>query len=270
MRKLEQPSLRDTGLRAARLGLAGSFGIAADDVERAFHELGINYFFVTGRMKGLVEGIKRLIAAGHRDEIVIATGAAIPTGGGVRSAWRKAARLFGVEQLDVFHLFWVQAHWYVTGKTWPAMRELKERGQVKALALSIHDRPMARQLCDELELDLLMCRYNAAHRGAEEEIFATLAPARPAVVAYTATRWGKLLKPVGELGPMSAPECYRFALSHPRVDVVLCGASDFAELAADAEAVGRGPLDAARLDEVRTFGDRVRATATGRLGFLGS
>jgi aryl-alcohol dehydrogenase-like predicted oxidoreductase len=270
MQKLEQRSLRDTGLTVAPLGLAGSFGIAAGDVERAFHELGINYFFVTPRMKGLVEGIRRLIANGHRDEIVLAMGAAVPTGGGVRSAWKKATRLFDVEQIDVFHLFWVQAHWYVTGKTWPAMRELKENGQVKALAVSIHDRPMARSLCDELELDVLMCRYNAAHRGAEKEIFASLPASKPAIVSYTATRWGRLLKPVGELAPMTAPECYRFALSHPRVDLVLCGASSYGELAADAEAVLSGPIDAPRLDEVRAFGDRVRATATGTLGFLGT
>ena len=40
----------DTSLTAAPLGLAGSFGISASDVERAFHELGVNYFFLTGRI----------------------------------------------------------------------------------------------------------------------------------------------------------------------------------------------------------------------------
>jgi DNA-binding NarL/FixJ family response regulator len=105
---------------------------------------------------------------------------------------------------------------------WPAMRELKESGKVGKLGVSIHDRVMARKLVDELALDLLMIRYNAAHRGAEREIFATLPEGGPAIVSYTATRWGRLLKAAGDLGPMSAPECYRFQLGHPRVTVALC------------------------------------------------
>jgi hypothetical protein len=68
--------LGNTGLVAAPLGLAGSFGIDADGVERAFHELGVNYFFVTLRMTKTLEGLRRLIRAGHRDRLVLALGRA--------------------------------------------------------------------------------------------------------------------------------------------------------------------------------------------------
>lgn len=258
-----------TGLEVSPLGLAGAHDIDADAVERGFHELGICYFFVTPRMQGLCEGIRRLVRAGHRDRLVVASGANLPTGGGVAREWAKAARVLGVDRIDVFHLFWVQAHWYVTGKTWPAMRRLKDEGKARALAVSIHDRRLARRLVDELALDVLMIRYNAAHRGAEGEIFATLPPARPGLVAYTATRWGKLLEPCKGLGPMSAPECYRFALGHPAVDVVLTGAKNWAELRANAAGVLAGPLAPERLEEVERFGDAVRATVRGRIGFGG-
>jgi aryl-alcohol dehydrogenase-like predicted oxidoreductase len=267
---LEKKQLGATGLRVSPLGLAGSFGIEADDVERAFHELGVNYFFVTPRMKGLAEGIRRLIDAGHRDEIVVATGASVPTGWSVGREWARAARALRVEVIDVFHLFWVQAHWYVTGKTWPAMRSLKDEGKVRALAISCHDRPMARALVDELGLDAMMIRYNAAHRGAEREIFATLPSPRPGVISYTATRWGKLLKPLGGLGPMTGPECYRFALTHPAVDVVLSGAKTIDELRDNAEGVRQGPLAEERLAQIRSFGDAVRASATGSIGWTGA
>jgi aryl-alcohol dehydrogenase-like predicted oxidoreductase len=267
---LPQRPLGKTGLVASPLGLAGSYGIDADGVERAFHELGVNYFFVTLRMTETIEGLRRLIAAGHRDRLVLALGASVPTGWGVRGAWEKCAKALGVDSIDIFQLFWVQAHWYVTGKTWPEMRKLKEDGRARALGISCHDRPMARALVDELDLDMLMIRYNAAHRGAEKEIFATLDPAsRPAVVSYTATRWGRLLKPAKSLGPMSAPECYRFALGHPAVDVVLCGAKSFDELKENADGVREGPLPTERLTEVKSFGDAVRSAATGRLGFAG-
>jgi aryl-alcohol dehydrogenase-like predicted oxidoreductase len=253
-----------------RLGLAGSYGIDAASVERAFFELGINYFFVTTRMPGLVEGVRRLVRAGKREEIVIAGGASIPIGASVPREWSGLARRLGVDRIDVFHLFWVQAHWYVTGKTWPAMRKLKAEGKVGALAISCHDRPMARSLVEELDLDVLMIRYNAAHRGAEKEVLGTLGPKKPGVVTYTATRWGKLLQRSGDLGPMTAEECYRFALQHPRVGVVLSGSASWDELAENARGVMRGPLDEARLVEIKRFGDAVRAKATNKIGFVGA
>jgi aryl-alcohol dehydrogenase-like predicted oxidoreductase len=267
---LEPRPFGATGLSASPLGLAGSFGITAADTERAFHELGINYFFVTPRMTGLVEGIRRLVDAGHRDRLVIGAGASIPFGWSVDREHAKIAKALHVDTIDVFHLFWIQAHWYVTGKTWPAMRALKESGKARSLAVSIHDRPMARALIDELGLDALMIRYNAAHRGAEREIFATLPAPKPAIISYTATRWGRLLKPAGELGPMQPEECYRFAVSHPAVDVVLCGARDFGELEQNVIGLQKGPLEDDRLEVIRTFGDAVRATATGKVGWLGA
>lgn len=261
-----------SGLSVSRLGLAGSYGIDADGVERAFHELGINYFFVLPKMTGVAEGVRRLCRAGYRDRIVVASGASIPFGWSVTREWEGVCRGLELEYIDVFHLFWVQAHWYVTGKTWPAMQKLKESGKARALAISCHDRPMARTLVDELGLDALMIRYNAAHRGAEGEIFSSLpaeAEARPGIIAYTATRWGMLLKPQGDLPAMSAPECYRFALMHPAVDVVLCGAQNYEELEENAAGVRAGSLPPERLAEIKRFGDAVRGTARGKLGFTG-
>src|SRR5260221_745348 len=189
--------LGSTNLSVSPLGLACNFGIDADVVERAHHEHGINYFFVPTSADAGVAGVKRLVASGHRYRVVTATGANVAFGWSVRREWEKAARAFGVDSIDVFHLFWVQAHWYVTGNTWREMVKLKEEGKVRALAVSCHDRPLASQLVSELGLDLLMIRYNAAHRGAERDIFSKFddTKKKPAVVAYTATPWGPLLKP---------------------------------------------------------------------------
>ena len=266
---LPRRPLGTTGLSVSSLGLAGSFGIDADATQRAFHELGVNYFFVSTRMPKLVDGVAQLVKQGHRGEMVIASGANVPTGGSVRRSWAKNARALGVDRIDIWHLFWVQAHWYVTGKTWTEMLRLKEEGKVGALAISCHDRTLARRLQTELGLDVMMLRYNAAHRGVEKEVFDHLPAPRPGIVAYTATRWGKLLAPVDGLGPMTAAECYRFVLGHPAVDVALCGARSFEELAEDAAAVQAGPLSATRLAEVLAFGDRVRSTFASRVAFRG-
>jgi aryl-alcohol dehydrogenase-like predicted oxidoreductase len=267
---LSRTQLGAARLSASRVALAGSFGIDAKSTERAFHELGVNTFFVTPKMKGLRDGVKNLVAGGHRDELVIIGGAGIPFGFSVQREMASLTTALGVERIDLFLLFWVQAHWYVTGKTWPAMRALKEQGLARALGISCHDRPMARALADELELDALMIRYNAAHRGAEKEIFATLDTAKTGVIAYTATRWGRLMKPVGELGPMSGPECYRFVTGHPSVGTALCGASNYEQIEAAAREIALGPLPEARLAQVMKFGDAVRSTATGQVGFLGA
>jgi aryl-alcohol dehydrogenase-like predicted oxidoreductase len=265
-------TLGRTGLRVHPLGVAGNYGIDADGIERGFHELGTNYFFATTRMQPMVRAVKSIVATGHRDRLVLGTGFNVPFGFRVRPALESALKTFGVDCIDVFHLFWVQGHWYVTGNTWKEMRKLKEEGLVKSLAISCHDRPLARKLVTELDLDVLMLRYNAAHRGAEKEVFDSLpndAAKRPGIISYTATRWGKLLERAGDEGPMTAAECYRFAAGHPSVDVVLCGARSYEELRDDARAIEQGPLPEARLAEIRRFGDRVRASATGKLGFLG-
>ncbi|MFI5302837.1 MAG: hypothetical protein ACHREM_32510, partial [Polyangiales bacterium] len=60
------------------------------------------------------------------------------------------------------------------------------------------------------------------------------------------------------------------ALGSPYVDVVLSGARSWDEIKQNAEAAKLGPLSCERLEQVRRFGDRVRATATGKVGFLGA
>lgn len=258
---LPRRPLGQTGLMVSRLGLAGSYGIDAGAAERAFHELGINYFFVTPRMKGLAEGVRRLVRAGYRDKMVIASGSNFPVGAYLPIRWARTVKALGIGHIDVFHLFFVNMRWFVGGRTWPAMIRLKKEGKVRALAISSHNRPLAAALAKDLGLDVLMVRYNAAHRGAEQEIFEPLRKLqgtdRPGIVTYTATRWRQLLKPIDGLGPMTVPECYRFALSHPAVDVVLSGAGTYEQLSEDAGGALAGPLDPSRMEAVRRFGDAV-------------
>ncbi len=276
MPRLQPRPFGRTGLQVTPLALgAGSVRAAgprglkltAADVEQAFYEHGINTFlFHWLLMPPLVEGLRRLIRAGHRDDLVLLAEMGLPTGGFVRRGWERHARALGVDTLDIYLLGWVQARWYLTGKTWAAMRRLREQGRVRAIGFSCHKRRLAAALAREFDVDTLMIRYNAAHRGAEDEVFGALGTRTPAIISYTATRWGMLLQPVPRAGfpqGMPAGDCYRFALSHPAVDTALCAARTPAELREDVAAALDGPLDEARLEEVRRFGDAVHAAARG-------
>ncbi len=267
--------LGKTSLRVTPLGLAsmsmrkGGAGLGPEDVERAFHEHGINVFLAHYWAKQICEGIRRLIRAGHREEIVLVTGASLPFAGSVRRCLERHLRVLGTDHLDGYFMGWARKRWWLRKKVWGEMVRLRESGKVRALGFSTHDRALAASLAVELPADVIMIRYNAAHRGAEREIFAPLArlgDARPGIMGYTSTRWGMLFDPLPKRGfpnPMTAGECYRFSLGNPMVDMVWCAAQSAAELREDVQAVLSGPLEPARLDEVRRFGDAVHAAARG-------
>src|SRR5437763_610559 len=79
-----------------------------------------------------------------------------------------------------------------------------------------HQRPPAAGAARSGLLGLLMIRYNAAHRGAEQEVFPVTDAMGLPVVAYTCLRWGALLRPTPDDPPgfvaPPAPAWYRFAL----------------------------------------------------------
>jgi predicted aldo/keto reductase-like oxidoreductase len=195
----------------------------------------------------------------------------------VRRGLERHLRLLQTDHLDVWLIGWVRKRWYVRESVWSTMQRLRAEGRVRTIGFSSHDRRLAARLARELPADFAMVRYNASHRGAEHEIFGALADLgdrRPGIIAYTATRWGMLLKPRPERGfphPMSAPECYRFVLDQPTVDTVWCGAQNLAELREDIRGVLEGPIPPERADEIRRFGDAVHAAARrGRRWMFGS
>ena len=163
------------------------------------------------------------------------------------------------DYLDVFLLGWMGVGSAWTEATERELVHLRESGKVRAIGVSIHDRPRAGKLAQSSPLDLLMIRYNAAHPGAEREIFPHVREKKPSVLAYTATSWRKLLKrPKGWDGPvMTAGDCYRFQLSSPHVDLALTGPASRAELEANLDGLAKGPLAADEEKWMRAYGHAV-------------
>src|SRR5439155_14728578 len=63
-------------------------------------------------------------------------------------------------------------------------------GLVRLLGLTSHQRRLAAAAARTGLLDVLMVRYNAAHRGAEAEVFPVTDALGMPVVVYTCLRWG--------------------------------------------------------------------------------
>jgi aryl-alcohol dehydrogenase-like predicted oxidoreductase len=255
----EHTVLGRTGLRVSRIGLAGGYKAPTRAVERAFHEYGINYFYWDRRRPGMQAALQGLVKTA-RDELVIAIQSFDHTGLWMRRSTEKALRVLGIERVDILFLGWVtklpnRRIMDVTGR-------LRDEGKVGSLGFTAHNRSfhgeMARR--SDSPFDVQMVRYNAAHRGAEQDVFADLPEGPPGIVTYTATRWGQLLRakkmPPGEQ-PLSAAECYRFVLTHPAVNVCLAGPRSEREMDEGLRALTEGPLSDEELARVRRIGDHV-------------
>jgi aryl-alcohol dehydrogenase-like predicted oxidoreductase len=249
--------LKRLGKRIFRLGFSGTFGLDEAGCREALKH--VQYVFWSPRMKALTPVLRNALAS-DRERYVVSTGPLLGYfPGAIRRATEEALRTLGIDQLDVLQLFWLGRMSAFNSAVQEEMVKMREEGKVRTLGVSIHNRQRAGTLADDSVLDLLMIRYNAAHPGAEQDIFPHLARRNPVVVAYTATAWRKLLRsPRGWSGKVpTAGDCYRFCLSSPYVDVVLTGPRSTAELRENLAAVEKGPLSPQEMEEIRTFGNAV-------------
>ena len=139
--------------------------------------------------------------------------------------------------------------------------DLRERGLVRNIGISSHNRSLFPNLMEDGIFDVFHIRYNAANRGAESDVFPKFPPRnKPGIVAFTATRWGQLLKeskmPPGE-PPLSASDCYRYVLTNPHVDLCLTGARNHEMLKENLKTLELGPLSEEEMERIRRIGDYV-------------
>jgi aryl-alcohol dehydrogenase-like predicted oxidoreductase len=173
--------LRVIGKRVYRLGLAGNYGIDEKGV-RAAIERGMNYLYLTTR--GPMAKPLRDALAKDRDKLVVATGPLVGWfGGSVRRAAERNLKKLGTEYIDIFQLPWLGVASTWSASTLKELEHLKTSGKVRALGVSIHDRARAGKLAEDSPLDVLMIRYNAAHPGAERDIFPHLEKRKPNALA---------------------------------------------------------------------------------------
>lgn len=271
---------------ACRLGLAtrGNTHLNPDDVYHAV-DRGINYLNWCGHPDGLSRAVHRM--GSDRDRVVVAWQIQSDTADGARRKLEEALRELGTDHIDLVTLYYVESEseWITLaspGGACEALAEAKAAGQIRMIGLTSHQRSMAARIstgeilpdvpADGLDnarpLDALMLRYNAAHRGADQDVFPITNRMEIPVVVYTCLRWGALMKATPDdpkgYDPPSAREWYRYALANPSVAVTLMAPNGRHELDENLRLIDdwRGP-SSDKMEAMRLHGDRVYNSAGG-------
>jgi aryl-alcohol dehydrogenase-like predicted oxidoreductase len=223
-------------MQASTLGLAADPDQDPNCIGRAF-KAGINYFFFySPGSKLFIRALKPLIKE-HRDEIILASGSGSRTASGLRAVRRKIASAVGTDVLDIFFAEYIhpgdnQVAVFGKGGVLDELQKWQADGVIRYVGASCHDRKLAKQLAEDSRVEILMHRFNMAHRKAAEEMFPWAIKSKTPVVAFTATRWGTLLEGDADWPgePPSAADCYQYCLAHPAVHVALTAPKSIAEL----------------------------------------
>jgi aryl-alcohol dehydrogenase-like predicted oxidoreductase len=244
-----------------RLGLAATYRPGERTVRCAL-DRGVNYLFafaIDTNMTRVVRGMN----ADQREKVILATGGYNWLFGhtSLKKSLENALRRYQTDYIDVFHYLGILKPKEFPPAVQEELSALRADGKVRAIAVSCHDRKFAGELAARGAVDALMIRYNAAHPGAETDIFPHVAAHQTGVISYTATRWRRLLvRPRG--WPKSEPvatagQCYRFVLSHPNVEVALTAPSNQKQLLENLREVERGPLPEDEMAFLRRYGSYV-------------
>jgi aryl-alcohol dehydrogenase-like predicted oxidoreductase len=206
------------------------------------------------------EAIRKL-AAKQRERMVIALQTYDYTGLALGQTFTQGLRALAIEYADVLILG--NRNGPVPRRILDKALALKERGLTRHLCVSAHGRSAFRQHLDSENFDLIMVRYNAAHRGAEQDVFPLLRePGRPGVLCFNSTRWGHLFDPrwipQGERPPRPI-DLYRYVLSNPKVDMVLTAPKTMRQLEENLKTLEMGPVSEEERAWLERIGDHVHA-----------
>jgi predicted aldo/keto reductase-like oxidoreductase len=264
------------GKPVCRLGLAsrGDSGLSPDDVYHAI-DRGVNFLNWPGEADtpGNPDAISATVAqlGDRRHDVVVCVQFGARTANDAASELRSLLATLRTDYIDVLTFYYVEheEEWRQIRAPDGALtycRAAREEGVIRRLGVTSHQRKLAAQMARSGLLDALMIRYNAAHRGAEQDIFPVTDSLGMPVISYTALRWGALLRGTPDDPPVfavpSAAQWYRFALQCRSVAVTLAAPGNRAELEQDLEVLKAcEPLSEREYGVLLDHGERVRRHA---------
>jgi len=230
---------------------------------------GLNYWNWCGHLDGMREAVRQLGA--RREQVIVAVQLEARTGPAAAEEMDRILGELRTSYLDIVTLYYVEHEpdWSEICAPDGALGHLqqaKRGGQLRMIGLTTHQRKLGAAWAETGLLDMLMIRYNAAHRGAERDVFPITTRLGVPVVTFTGLRWRALLEPTpddpDDDPPPTAAECYRFCLANPNVSIALAAPSNTAELDHMLTLLDdwRAPFDN-EMQSIRAHGDRVRKHA---------
>jgi predicted aldo/keto reductase-like oxidoreductase len=263
-------TLRESMPPVSRLGLAtrGNACLTHDDVWQAL-QAGINYWNWCGHDDGMAAAARDL--GSRRRDVVIAIHLESRDKEGAQRELDQNLSQLRTDHIDVVTFYYVEhrEEWEeILGEkgALPAMKEAQNQGTVRMIGLTTHQRQLGEEVLRGHQLDLLMVRYNAAHRGAETSLFPIAQELETPIVTFTSLRWKGLLHSTPDdppnFTPPGAPEWYRLVLSNSAVSVALMAPDNRKELQDNLSLLAdwRPPTEQER-DAMLQHGERVRRHA---------
>ncbi len=249
-----------TGLSVSPLVLSGAHGVPASALAEA-REAGVNAFFWEPRYAELTRFLRSRRAG--REDLVVIAGTYHAGAEAIRRDVERARSRLRTDRIDVFLLFWVRSRERLSREDFEALASLRDEGKIRTFGFSTHDRAICREALAETNWPVVMTRHSAAHPGAEESVLPAASAQGTGVLTFTATAYGRLLRPVPGDDPeapvASAADCYRYSLSQPGVSACLCAPRSRKELLEDLAVLAAPRLAPEVASSLRAHGERVRA-----------
>lgn len=252
--------------KVCRLGLAtrGNTSLEPEDVLHAI-DRGVNYLNWCTHPDGLSAAVRQL--GKDRKKVFIAAQLYSHTSAEAECEIEGYLAEMKTDYLDILTFYYLENDYewktiLAKNGAMPLLMKMKTDGIIRAIGVTSHQRDFAVKLANSGHLDCLMIRYNAAHRGAEQEIFPITEALALPVINYTGVRWGALMESTPDdppnFTPPPAPDWYRFTLCHPGVTVSLMAPDGRSELNENLTLFDqwRG-FDEDEYEQLKAHGDRV-------------
>jgi len=253
----QRVKLGRTDVFSGRLGLGSSYTLSCKAIEDAF-KAGCNFFYWGAiRTPFMAKAVRRILRREPRKDLIIAVQSFIRPFG-MEWSLKRGLWVLGIDFADIFVLGLY--HKYPSPRLMERTEKLRKQGLFRYLGISSHDRELLAMLSLDPRFDILMVRYNAAHRGAEKDLFPYLPPERPGIIGFTATDHMRLSRsrkiPKHERRP-SAGDCYRFVLSNAHIDMTITSPWNRKQMKENLVETSKGPMSSKELEWMQRIGDAV-------------
>lgn len=232
--------------------------VSSEDTACAAFDAGINFFFLSADLHWPAyelarRGLEQLLGRGQgiREQVVVAVCSYVTQPEFCAGALQEGLlSIPGLDSIDVAIIGGAYSEEFLTRLS--VYREIAqyEAFGIKAMGTTFHDRTAAQLATNHNLVDLALIRYNPIHPGASLDLFPHLTRKTDTLVYNFKSTLGSLPpERFAELGlnddywQPSITDYYRFALTRPEIDGLLCSPSTPKEVEALAQSLEEGPLD---------------------------